>query len=161
MNIQDTRNVTSKFNYSLLINKHDTMKKIFLLTIILYMTASMPISGQTSSHKVWSIGTLNNSSSEFALGPNNFRQFLANDFGYEDKFYLIGHSDIKKDFPYVLPGPADTWGGTWPTSGWRTHQANILFGLDNVPANGEWKLVINLLDYAKTFLPLVKVSINA
>lgn len=137
------------------------MKKSILLTITMCVFAIMTFAKQTSENKVWSIGTLNNSSAEFALGPDNFRQFLANDFGYEDKFYLVGHSDIKKDFPYVLPGPTDTWGGTWPTSGWRTHQINILFGLDNIPANGEWKLVINLLDYAKTFLPLVKVSINA
>lgn len=137
------------------------MKRNILLTIAMCMIAVSALAKQTSANKVWSIGTLNGSSAEFALGPNNFRQFLANDFGYEDKFYLINHSEIKKDFPYVLPGPTDTWGGTWPTSGWRTHQINILFGLDNIPANGEWKLVVNLLDYAKTFLPLVKVSINA
>ena len=136
------------------------MKKNFLLTIILYMVAVLSFSGQTSSYKVWSIGAVNNSSEEFALAPKDFRNFLANDFGYEDKFYLINYSNPKKDFPYVLPGPTDTWGGTWTTSGWRTHQANILFGLENAPVNGEWKLVINLLDYAKTFSPLVKVSIN-
>lgn len=135
-------------------------KKIFLFVIALFVTTSIISAGEKSTKTVWSVGTLNKSSDEFALGPNNFRQFLANDFGYEDKFYLVGYSDAKKDFSYVLPGPTDTWGGTWPTSGWRTHQINILFGLEDVPANGDWKLVINLLDYAKTFLPLVKVSIN-
>jgi hypothetical protein len=58
---------------------------------------------------------------EFALFPNGFKKFIENDFGYEDKFYLIGHSNEKKDFPYVLPDPADTWGGTLPTSSWRTN----------------------------------------
>lgn len=135
-------------------------KKNLLLIIAICLTATITYAKQAPPHKIWAIGTENNSSSDFALGPKDFRQFLANDFGYEDKFYLINHSDIKRDFPYVLPGPTDTWGGTWPTSGWRTHQINILFGLDNLPNNGDYKLVINLLDYAKTFLPLVKVSIN-
>ena len=112
------------------------MKKSILLTIAMCTFAIMTFAEHIPENKVWSIGTLNSSSAEFALGPDNFKQFLANDFGYEDKFYLVGHSDIKRDFPYVLPGPTDTWGGTWPTSGWRTHQVNILFGLDNIPPNG-------------------------
>ncbi len=29
-----------------------------------------------------------------------------------------------------------------------------------LPANGEYKLVLKVLDYAKKFLPLIKVSIN-
>ncbi len=69
---------------------------------------------------------------EFALAPNGFKKFVGNDFGYEDKYFLVGYSKEKKDFPYVIPGPADTWGGTWPTAGWRTNQVNILFGLGHV-----------------------------
>lgn len=93
------------------------------------------------------------------LAPDGFRDFLARDFGYEDKFYLVGHSDPSTDFPYVLPGPADTWGGTWPTSGWRTHEVNILFGLDEQP-DDDCLLAVDLADYAKRFPPLVKVSVN-
>ena len=135
-------------------------KKNFLLIVAILIAGSMAYANKRSTEKVWSIGSVNNASDDLALGPKNFKQFLANDFGYEDKFYVVGHSDAKKDFPYVIPGPTDTWGGTWPTSGWRTHEVNVLFGLDKIPADGQWKLVINLLDYAKTFLPLVKVSIN-
>ena len=75
----------------------------------------------------WSIGSKDNSSSDLALGPSGYKGFLANDFGYEDRYYLIGKSVAKRDFAYVLPGPNDTWGGTWGTSGWRTHEDNILF----------------------------------
>lgn len=110
---------------------------------------------------IWSVGQADSSAEEFALAPNRFREFLANDFGYEDKFFLVGHSNPATDFPYVLPGPADTWGGTWPTSGWRTHQVNLLFGLDGTPGRGDYWLEVDLLDYAKNFLPLVKVSVNA
>ena len=109
---------------------------------------------------IWKIGKADQSSNEFALAPDKFKDFVEHDFGYEDRFYLIRHSKEENNFPYVLPGPVDTWGGTWPTSGWRTNQINILFGIKNIPANGEYKLVIKLADYAKKFLPLIKVAIN-
>lgn len=109
---------------------------------------------------IWKIGKANNSARKFALAPDKFRDFVKHDFGYEDKFFLIGYSKAENNFPYVLPGPADTWGGTWPTSGWRTNEINILFGIENVPANGTYSLLIKLADYAKKFLPLIKVVIN-
>lgn len=65
---------------------------------------------------------------------------------------------MKSDFPYVLPGPDDTWGGTWGTAGWRTHDVNILFKLDEVK-RGNWKLVVDLVDSAPT-RSVVKVKVN-
>lgn len=131
-------------------------KELFASLLACFLTTGLM--AQTAP-SVWRIGAPDRSAAEFALAPDGFRQFLAADLGYEDKFYLIGHSSPSVDFPYVLPGPADTWGGTWPTSGWRTHQVNILFGLDETP-RGDYTLVIDLADYAKNFLPLVKVSVN-
>lgn len=110
--------------------------------------------------KIWSIGEHDGKANEFALAPDGFKDFLANDFGYEDKFFMIGKSVVEKDFPYILPGPVDVWGGTWPTAGWRTHQVNLLFGIDKLSSAGDYNLIIRLSDFAKNFLPLVKVSIN-
>lgn len=110
---------------------------------------------------VWNIGNLDGRADEFALAPDKFKDFLSKDFGYEDKFFVIGKSSINKDFPYILPGPVDTWGGTWPTSGWRTHEVNLLFDVADKPESGDYKLVVNLADFAKEFLPLVKVSVNS
>ena len=109
---------------------------------------------------VWQIGEADNSCAEFALAPNNYANFVENDFGWEDKFYLIGSSTEKKDFPYVLPGPADEWGGTWSTSGWRTHTLNILFGLEKLPAKGKWKLVVDLYDINPDESTAFKITIN-
>lgn len=109
---------------------------------------------------VWQIGKPDGSPNEFALAPNNFKDFVQKDFGYEDKFYLVNFSDVKKDFPYALPGPADTWGGTGWTSGWRTNQVNILFGLADIRSQSDFQFTIQLTDYAKTFLPLIKIIIN-
>jgi predicted alpha-1,2-mannosidase len=120
---------------------------------------ALPAFSQTGND-IWRIGKADKSPGEFALAPDGFKKFVAKDFGYEDKYFLVGYSDQKKDFPYVIPGPADTWGGTWPTAGWRTNEVNILFGIDRMPAAGQYKLVITCVDYAKKFPPRIKVSIN-
>lgn len=134
------------------------MKKALLLVSLFTLILTANLSAQEKV--IWSVGKADHAASEFALAPNGFKNFVGHDFGYEDKFFLVGYSHEKNDFPYVLPGPVDTWGGTWPTSGWRTNQVNILFGIQYLPAKGNFKLVIKLADYAKKFLPLVKVSVN-
>ncbi|MDY7252981.1 GH92 family glycosyl hydrolase [Bacteroides sp. A1-P5] len=132
------------------------MKRLFfsfllIIFVVLYVRADKTL---------WEIGEKNNSSAEFALGPSGYTKFLANDFGYEDRYFLIGGSDVSKDFPYVLPGPADQWGGTGGTSGWRTHDATILFDLANVPKSKDWKLVVDLLG-ASPIGAVVKIRINS
>lgn len=121
-----------------------------------FLSFSSPGSAQT----IWNIGVADNSPNELALAPNGYKDFLANDFGFEDRYFLIGNDTPEQSFPYVLPGPADEWGGTWSTAGWRTHDINILFGIDRLPDNGDWKLHIDLADNAVSNPPLVKVSIN-
>jgi len=127
-----------------------------LITCIVFLSLCLNVNAQKT---VWKIGEKNKSSSDLSLGPSGYKEFLANNFGFEDKFYLIGRSRPEKDFPYVLPGPDDTWGGTWNTSGWRTHEINILFGIDKSPGNTQFKLRINLLD-SQSNKSLFKVTIN-
>jgi len=119
--------------------------------------SSVKASGKVQD--IWTIGKDDNSGGELALGPSDYKEFLSKDFGFEDRYFLIGQSEAKTDFPYILPGPDDTWGGTWGTSGWRTHEINILFGLDTVPRNGNWILEVDLVD-ANPNKSLVKVSVN-
>lgn len=133
------------------------LKFYYLLLTSLLMAACSGSKPQT----LWSIGVADGSAAELAMGGEDYKKFLANDFGYEDRYFLIGHSTDSLDFPYVLPGPADEWGGTWSTSGWRTHDINILFGIDEMPKSGDWKLVIDLVDNAVKNPPLIKVNINS
>lgn len=136
------------------------MKKKFIKTLLASIVLLLCY-GLQAKTPLWSIGTKNSNGNEFALAPNDYKNFIKNDFGYEDHAFIVGYSDPKEDFPYVLPGPVDTWGGTWPTSGWRTHEANIYFSLKNKPsANDHYTLIVDLADFAKQFLPLVKISIN-
>ena len=102
------------------------MRKTLFSGIAACLLATAATAAEQSPSVIWTVGQADRSASEFALAPDRFRDFLANDFGYEDKYFLVGHSVPAADFPYVLPGPADTWGGTWPTSGWRTHQQKML-----------------------------------
>lgn len=132
-----------------------------LLPLLSAGLLSINLAAERPANTLWAIGKADNSAAEFALAPDGYKQFLANDFGYEDKYYIIGVSNPKADFPYVLPGPADTWGGTWPTSGWRTHQVNVLFDLDKNADKDGYALELNLADYSKNFLPLIKVTVNS
>jgi predicted alpha-1,2-mannosidase len=125
---------------------------IFLILLLIH-------TGHATANTIWSIGQNNNSSADLALGPRDYKKFLSKDFGFEDRYFLVGRSTAASDFPYVLPGPDDTWGGTWGTSGWRTHEINILFALKSLPAKGQWKLVIDLVDSSPK-KSLVKVGVN-
>ncbi|MGY4384046.1 putative alpha-1,2-mannosidase [Pedobacter sp. UYP24] len=129
-----------------------------LLIAILFCIGSNITYAQTKV--IWEIGKADNKSDGMALAPSGYAKFLDQDFGWEDRFFLIGFSKPEKDFPYVLPGPDDSWGGTGPTSGLRTQNANILFGFKEAPVTGAYKLVIDLVGYQSVTPPLFKVTIN-
>lgn len=128
---------------------------LFLVIMTLWMFSCQP-----KQKILWQIGKADNSADEFALAPGEYARFLEKDFGWEDKFYLVGFSGEKEDWPYVLPGPSDEWGGTSGTAGWRSHVLNILFGLDKVPKKGSWNLIVDVLDYQKEDPPVIKVTVN-
>ena len=136
------------------------IKRAFVAGILV---AGAVISGPllaAAQQTIWQIGKNDNKSDEMALAPSGYKDFLSHDFGWEDRYFLVGYSDVKKDWPYVLPGPADGWGGTGGTSGIRTHNANILFGIKDLPAKGQWKLVVDLLGYQSPRPPWLKITVN-
>jgi len=127
---------------------------------IIFPIALHFFSCQSESRILWQIGQADNSASEFALAPGDYEQFLDHDFGWEDSYYLIGTSSEKENWPYVLPGPSDQWGGTSGTAGWRSHTLTILFGVEKIPGSGEWTLIIDLVNYHKDDPPVFKTTIN-
>lgn len=116
--------------------------------------------GYPQDGTIWKIGDLDRDFSDFALAPSNFDKFLEHDFGWEDKFYAIGFSKEKTDFPYVLPGSMDYWGGTAVLSGIRPHAITILFGIDGKPLPGQYELVVEVLDCSSEKPPLFQITIN-
>ena len=75
--------------------------------VVSYIVAVLCVLNTNAANIIWQIGKADNSASELALGPSSYKEFLAKDFGYEDRYFLIGSSKDDKDFPYVLPGPND------------------------------------------------------
>jgi predicted alpha-1,2-mannosidase len=137
-----------------------SFKKSGFSHYLFILIAGLVFSCQTENEIIWQIGQGDNSATEFALSPDNYEQFLDNDFGWEDKFFLIGFSNEKEDWPYVLPGPSDQWGGTWGTAGWRSHTLNILFGIEKLSHRGDWSLIIDLVDNHHDNPPVFKVMVN-
>ncbi|MES2453948.1 MAG: GH92 family glycosyl hydrolase [Bacteroidota bacterium] len=127
---------------------------------MLLALCSMAYGAGAQNKVIWKIGEADNKSEGMALAPSGYKHFLENDFGWEDRFFLVGYSKADKDWPYVLPGPVDGWGGTGGTSGIRTHQGNILFGLASLPEKGDWKLVVDLVGYQGESPAMFKVSVN-
>ncbi|WP_419802400.1 GH92 family glycosyl hydrolase [Mucilaginibacter sp.] len=109
---------------------------------------------------VWEIGKSDNSNADMALSPKNYTDFLKKDFGWEDRYFLIGYSNPKTDWPYILPGPKDNWAGTGQNSGIRSQVLNILFGIKALPANTSCSLIISMLGYHGSLPPLLKVVLN-
>ena len=124
------------------------------------LIAMLLLSCNQQSAEIWKIGDADQSASEFALAPDRFEEFLDFDFGWEDKYFLVGHSDASSDWPYILPGPADQWGGTWGTAGWRSHTMNILFGVEKLSDRQPWKLIVTIADNSSSKPPLFKISVN-
>ncbi|WP_394676602.1 GH92 family glycosyl hydrolase [uncultured Sphingobacterium sp.] len=124
---------------------------------LLFMCAQSVV-GQ--EHKIWQLGNSDGLSSEFALSPNGYKKFLEHDFGYEDNAFIIGQSSLTRDLPYVLPGPANEWGGTGGTSGLRTHFLNLYYVLNNSTKNGQCTLQVKLANSDPKNKPTLQIVIN-
>lgn len=132
-------------------------RTMMLLLWALAMLASA--SGWADGYVIWTIGESDNSTSEFALAPANYTDFVRADFGFEDRRFIVGHSDPKTEFPYVLPGPDDQWAGSSQASGCRTQVLNILFALETV---GQPEPALLTIDLAGMFWgrSVLKVMVN-
>jgi alpha-mannosidase len=97
---------------------------------------------------LWQIGKADGSNAEFALAPGGYAQCKS------DGFFVVGESDPGRDWPYVQPGPVDGWAGS------RPHTFLVLFGLKVLPAAGDCRLQLDLLDTHSTNPPKVRMEVN-
>jgi hypothetical protein len=72
----------------------------------------------------------------------------------DDGLFVVGRSDTKQDWPYVQPGPSDSWAGS------RLHVFTILFSMKAVPAGGDCGLLVALVDTQSGSPPQVEVTVN-
>ncbi len=124
------------------------------------LAAAMMAFGAQAGHVVWQIGTKDGTGNEFALAPNKYERFVEADFGWDDKYFLVGRSDAKKDFPYVLPGVNDAWAGSGRGPGRHTQQVNILFDIEKKGGERPWTLHVDFSNTHYASPPLVKLIVN-
>ncbi|CAM3725513.1 GH92 family glycosyl hydrolase [Sphingobacterium prati] len=129
----------------------------FILTGLLLILEQVVL-GQENT--VWQLGNSDGSSHEFALAPHDYKKFLEHDFGYEDNYFIVGQSSLSRDLPYVLPGPANEWGGTGGTSGLRTHFLNLYSVVGGKVEGGKWALEVKLAHSDPKNKPTLQISVN-
>ncbi|HYG40808.1 MAG TPA: GH92 family glycosyl hydrolase [Cytophagales bacterium] len=127
------------------------------ITLLLLFFEIMAVEAQ--QHILLEYGEANDSGEGFSLFPDQYREFIAHDFGFEDRFFWEGFHTPATDIPYILPGPENSWGGTGPTAGIRSHFLNIGFEIDK-STNTTGRLLIDLVDTDSIHPPLLKVTIN-
>jgi len=124
------------------------MSRFILVTLMLFANRPAFATDEPKQAMLWEIGKADRSNTEFALAPSGWAQFK------NDGFFVVGTSDPKKDWPYVQPGPGDSWAGA------RPHTFVVLFGLKAVPTAGTCRLQLNLIDRHGTSPPKLRVEVN-
>jgi alpha-mannosidase len=134
---------------------------VLLLLFCIYPTASaagqtpvpaLPRQLQVQAKLLFQIGKPDNNTAEFALGPDRSNQYSVT--FPRDALFVAGQSDPKQDWPYIQPGPADTWAGG------RSHTFTILFGVKTTPAEGQCELFFDFVDTHSVVPPKMQIRIN-
>jgi len=112
----------------------------------------LAVAGSCRGDVLWEIGVADNNTAEFALGPAGHGQYAGRFAG--GALYVVGYSEVSKDFPYIQPGPADAWAGHKP------HTVTVIFGVKKVPDSGTCRLLVDFVDTHSTVPPKLEVRIN-
>jgi len=127
-------------------------KLIKTAALMLLLCLCMSVLAAENDKILWQIGKADNNTAEFALGPD--RSNLYSGRFPHDVLFVAGQSDAKKDWPYIQPGPADSWAGS------KSHTFTIMFGLKTAPLTGEYKLAMDFVDTHSASPPKLQIRIN-
>jgi hypothetical protein len=119
-----------------------------LLLVVTLGAGWHPAPHRQARSLLWEIGKPDQDNRDLALAPGDYRKFQG------DGFFVVGRSDPKRDWPYVHPGPDDTWAGT------RPHIFAIVFALRTAPAGGNCALLVALVDTHRGAPPALDIDIN-
>jgi hypothetical protein len=134
-----------------------SVRKALILSLLALLAA--PLAGTRAAEGLagergrllWEIGPARGSGAGagFALAPDGYRSFD------RDGFFVVGRSDPRRDWPYVQPGPGDTWAGS------RRHTFTVVFGVKAPPPGaGVCRLELALTDTQPRRPPLLRVALN-
>ena len=94
------------------------------------------------------IGKVGGGSASFALGPAGWRDFA------RDAVFIVGQSAAAADWPYVHPGPDDSWAGR------RAHTFRLVVDLASAPPTVDGELTIDMLDTHSNQPPEIEFGVN-
>jgi len=100
-----------------------------------------------ADHELWRIGSADGDTADLALGPDGYAQFAG------DPLFIVGVDDPQTRWPYVHPGPHDTWAGS------RAHAFSVVFGLAAAPA-APARLEVQCVDTHGSGPPRLDITIN-
>ena len=127
-------------------NRATALRVLILLLALASLAQTQP--AQAAATTLWSVGIVDGDFAEFALAPAGWASYPG------DASVLIGVSQPQAEWPYVLPGPADGWGGS------RTHTLSAVFALASVDASDTGAVIVDLVDTHPTLPPTVRLSVN-
>jgi len=136
------------------------MKRSTIFPALITFSIFFLSSCSSGMKELWSIGTADGSHAEFALAEEGTDEYMHHDFCYEDQFFVVGHSDPKVDFCYILPGTTDRWAGTsCGTHGFMGCQTDILFALSKVREDARASVILDLAEVGEDG-STVKIRVN-
>ncbi len=108
----------------------------------------LPAAAETQT--VFHIGTHDRNYHEFAISGD--WQAYAKDFPHDTRF-IVGQSNSKYDWPYILPGPSDVWAGSKP------HTFIIDFQMQP-PPKGYYELLLDFVSTQPFLAPRLVIDVN-
>lgn len=126
---------------------------------LLAMAALLSTTHSQAGNVLFEIGTKDNSAAEFALYPDKYKNFLMGFSGV--KHFAVGYSRPSSNWPYVLPGPKDNWGGGGYWAGYHPRHFPIInFQLAQAKAEGNCQLAFYFAGISAKESPVLRVEIN-
>ena len=126
---------------------------------LLAMAALLSTTHSQAGNVLFEIGTKDNSAAEFALYPGKYKNFLMGFSGV--KHFAVGYSRPSSNWPYVLPGPKDNWGGGGYWAGYHPRHFPIInFQLAHAKAEGNCQLAFYFAGISAKESPVLRVEIN-
>lgn len=118
-----------------------------VLTLALIITGSQTLTVKADQY-LWEIGERDNDVCEFELAPDGWSAYD------HDGLFIAGSDRTVGHWPYVHPGPLDTWSGN------RQHTFTVLFGLESSPLTGDCRLIIDMIDTHSQRPPVLEITVN-
>jgi hypothetical protein len=116
----------------------------------LLLVCVLPCAARSETNVVFQIGVPDGDYREFAIAGNygEYSEKFPNDVSY-----TVGRSDAARDWPFILPGPADGWAGN------RTHAFAIHFQIGGVEP-GYYQLVVDFVNTHDSGPPELVINVN-